>query len=404
MGRQQRVAVVGSAHLDVVGDYKESGILDKPGSVSFSTGGSGYNVAIGLAGLRCDVRFLTFLKEGSLISPLVLSQLKVNRIKPFRIKSLERGQNKASEAPPPSGFVAHRGPSGEISAAVTSTTIDRLLFLEGSKEWQLLRKALSGAKAVFVDANLSPVGLLAVIAEARSLPDRRVIVGAVSERKIRNIRDIVDPSLRTDVVCASELEVASLDSEFEPETGADRSEAARVFLGQRLQKQEYVQTLLTTLRTRAVALTRRGDGVRIYLESGESLDLRLPTVDGIKSRTGVGDAIAAAITVHLSTPGCSISGAEVSSMQNLIDASVSPVLREIGATRGSNLDLDEEEQKRASSFLGQAINRVRDFVVGVAISKAAAGVFTAILLLVVGMAFGTGAWIYTWLQGLLKPH
>src|SRR5947199_4458984 len=120
-GAWANVLVVGSAHLDVIGEYEDIENIDRKGRVTYPIGGTAYNISVNLAGhgLRCYL--FTYLKKDSIISRIIANKLFIRNGKRKYVHSVVAvgssgpGGMLLSE----SGFVAHRdSESKDISAAV----------------------------------------------------------------------------------------------------------------------------------------------------------------------------------------------------------------------------------------------------------------------------------------------
>ena len=84
------VLVIGASHLDIVGDYGKhlANDIDKPGELIYSVGGTAYNISSNLSQNDIPVRFVTALKEDSLITPVILRRLESYDIDTSKIKSI----------------------------------------------------------------------------------------------------------------------------------------------------------------------------------------------------------------------------------------------------------------------------------------------------------------------------
>ena len=174
MFKHRCIAVFGAAHMDTlatVAGFSET--VDRPGRVVQGYGGTGYNLALALAGHGLQVRFGIDLKDG-LIERLLVRDL--------RRRGIDTDTRYHQDFPT-AGFCAHVV-NGDLQAAVSATPIESITLPEPR-----IRAILTGATAVVADCNHSVGTLKAIqsVARASKLP---FFVAGVSESKALKIADI----------------------------------------------------------------------------------------------------------------------------------------------------------------------------------------------------------------------
>ncbi len=366
------IAVVGSAHLDVIADSEDT-TLDRPGTVRYSIGGSAYNMAVNLARAGRVTYMVTVLKQHSILTPLILSKLHRSGIDTGyvrKIAGLERDAAVKGSDLRAGGFVAHRR-GGDLTGGVTDCVIEKLQFAENSMEWQLVRGAVNRCTTAVVDSNLNASGVCAVLTIAKR-GNRPVVLAAVSERKIRNIVNVRGITEAAFAVCANELEIASLDEDFaEKKDPSRRKREATAFLDGKLADPDFGPRLCKMLHARAVAVTRGKMGAVILFEEGGSFVLSAPAVNSVVSTTGAGDAFCAVVAAHVDQTQRPLSNDKetINSLANLVNQIVAPVLGEPMASHGASLELDDDERKRAAGWIGRITTSLRDLLIEQAYSK-----------------------------------
>ncbi|NNM68048.1 MAG: diguanylate cyclase [Spirochaetales bacterium] len=154
-------------------------VLDSPGSVNISIGGSAGNVAMNLAVAGEPVRLLSAMND-SAYSRIIKSHLNVLGIDPCIVTDPNL---------PLSAFVAHINRQGEIRSAVSSMPVERLLFTQN-----IMQEALVGVDALIMECNLSSenISALALAAHKKGVP---VYLGAVSEAKAVRALALMDSEI-----------------------------------------------------------------------------------------------------------------------------------------------------------------------------------------------------------------
>lgn len=154
--------VAGAAHFDVVAREQETKpergqqtpFLDKPGTVTFTLGGAGCNLAVDLVRLGLGARFFTAMGAGP-YEDLVRRALQDAGVEP-RIETVT--------GMPPGLFSAHLDAHGELLDSITATPVQYHRFSAAA-----IREAMQGAVVAIIDTNLSGATLDTMVAVANSL-------------------------------------------------------------------------------------------------------------------------------------------------------------------------------------------------------------------------------------------
>lgn len=164
------VLVVGAAHPDIFADYgaDEADRIDKIGKLTYSVGGTAYNIAVNLARRYVDVALYTHLKEDSLFTDLILERLSASGVMTQFVRF--------DTNMPESGFLALRE-DGDLVSAVTASGITRVTLDEEG-----LVTAVDRAKIVVVDCNLSETQL-ELVGRITEDSGKSLFVAGVSESK-----------------------------------------------------------------------------------------------------------------------------------------------------------------------------------------------------------------------------
>lgn len=249
------ILVAGSAHLDILARAKHrDDVIDRVGEVSIEVGGTACNIAVNLAHSGAQVHFLSAMND-SPYSQVITDYLSSHGIEPYidYRKDLPTG-----------GFSAHIDTRGEMISAVSATPVEQVNFDE-----QQAARAMSGARAVFVDCNLSPraINRLVIMANDRKIP---VYVAAVSEEK----------SLRIAAVSGRVKGIFLNRREYEL--------FCRHVLTAHMSPADAARALPAIL-----IVTEGETGSVIAFPDGSSYHIPPPEVESGGSRLGMGDALAA---------------------------------------------------------------------------------------------------------------
>ena len=264
------VLVIGSAHIDVFGDFPSSlrTQIDREGEVFCSIGGSGFNIAVDLANERMvSVALFTHIRGRSPVSDVILARLleeKVSTQYVVQDKQIQRD----------SGFVAHRA-DGELVSAVSSMPVEDADF-----NTMRLESAICKASVVVADCNLS-ASQLTLIAGLCAEHQRRFIVSGVSESKCKRVQLLSSGSnSRTPIACFCinrKESRALMDKNSNPEDP------------------EFAKTICQVARAEHVVVTGGKDGWVVYSSDGTSQKFEAPRARAVVSSSGAGDAVVAAI-------------------------------------------------------------------------------------------------------------
>ncbi|MEY3289572.1 MAG: hypothetical protein RLZZ419_1814 [Pseudomonadota bacterium] len=198
---RQYVTVIGSAQLDIFGEFDSSAEqqIDKRGKIFYSVGGGAYNVAANLTQYNHWVYLCTGLARNSYISGLLREKIKKNHISTKFVDFCDDiGE---------SGFVAHRNTqTHSLSTAVSCMAVESISF-----DSDKLKKAIEKSRLVIVDCNLSDSTLQQVIdIAAKESPPIQVMVTGISESKIKRVRQV-----DRDAAPAFDVIVAHVEDAFE---------------------------------------------------------------------------------------------------------------------------------------------------------------------------------------------
>ena len=169
------IVVFGSCHLDVWGDVakNEVGVIDQPGSVTYSVGGTAYNIAYNLRSRGLPIAIFSCIRAGSAVSDYILRRVREAGIVDDYIHKLTDF--------PESAFVAHRV-NGELVSAVSSMAIET----HGRFDKARVEEVIKRARVVVFECNLSPVQI-ELISRLAAIAKRPVLCAAVSEPKASRI-------------------------------------------------------------------------------------------------------------------------------------------------------------------------------------------------------------------------
>lgn len=297
MGEQQNgyILVVGAAHPDIFADYKRSQTdkIDKPGELTYSIGGTAYNIAVNLGQNHLDVALYTFIKSDSLFTDLIIDRLENSGVNTDFVQP----DDYMSE----SGFIALRK-EGKLVSAVTCSGITEVAFDRSN-----LKSAVKDAAFVVVDCNLDERQLEVVVSIADEF-DKRILVSAVSESKAKRIVEISEDidlfSLNNDEAC-SLLECDDLDRSDLSKTCAD-------------------------LGIKQLTVTKGRDGYLVANKQNVS-HYSAPPINEVVSTSGTGDAFMASICHYLYEND----NIDLEDAREYISTYVSDVIEQEGSTVGA---------------------------------------------------------------------
>lgn len=252
-----RIAVLGGANLDITGASASRLVMrdSNIGAVTLSAGGVGRNIAENLARMGFETELVTAVGD-DLAADVI------------RKSCLESGVSLAHaltlRGVPSGAYLCINDFDGDMAVGVNQTRPMAFLtpeFLEGA-----LPKALEGALALCVDANLAPESMRYVAGSV----DVPITADAVSAAKCMNLLPLL-PRLHT--FKPNAMEAMAL-------TGADSVEAAA--------------RALVSLGVKRVFITLGANGI-YYTDGAESGTAPAERAEVVNT-TGAGDAAMAALT------------------------------------------------------------------------------------------------------------
>lgn len=389
-----RVLVIGSAHLDVIGEYQDIRYVDRKGKVTYSIGGTAYNIAVDLAQHRIRCFLFTYLKKNSILSRIIWNKLALRGVKRRYVRSVTTICGDAADPLPlaESGFVAHRDSnSKDISAAVTRTGITDVTLSQphGQKDLKRLRRAIRQARCVVADCNLSTALLEKIIEYARQR-HKMIVVPVVSDSKASHLIslekadrlkvDLVTGNVEEVLIALDEYRTAKEQLAFDQPVRDKRALADQVIRA--ITRDKVARQLCAAFNTRMVSASWGDEKCLLLTEAGDAREIPGPAVPAneVVTRTGAGDAWTAAWAHTIF---------DLRDLPPLADPPVPRchdylriILSQEGATPGATLQLDADEQVPRRHFFGRIIGFFRHNVVYVVIEHA----WGALLLAGVGAA------------------
>ena len=338
MGSNDYVLVIGSAHVDVIGDFNhtEADRIDKEGKLLYAVGGVGFNIAINLrqTGVSIPTALYTILKQNSFSADWIMNRLETDKVI----------QNYVQQDPDihESGFVAHTM-EGALKSAVSSMAIEHWVFTD-----ETLVEAIGGAKLVVLDCNLSHERLQLILSKTCTA-GKPVVVEGVSESKARRVLEVelegVSKPIGLFVVNQVEAEcvfgkarLAGVIQDAADKAAAQGAEQPCVSV-----KCEEAKKLCHEAKAWNIVVTMGQEGHIALSYDGKVTLCTTPKIvqqkDG--SSLGAGDAFCAAITdwlYHNYVPGGDIC-INWNECHKKIERYVQNTLSVIGATRGAT-DVD----------------------------------------------------------------
>lgn len=259
------VLVIGSAHLDILAYYDkcEEEFIDKKGSFEYSIGGTAFNIAVDLARHSVPVCFYTALKKGSLATEFIIKRFKKNLINYNYIQF--------EELLPESGFIAHMSEKNLISAVSCMGVENATLNTE------TLSSAIENSKFVVMECNLAPHQINTVSKLALSA-SKMIFMGGVSESKVKRAKNVY----------------SSEENQYPLELLSVSQKEAKAFLKD-YRPNEDPLNICKQAKAKNVVITNGEQGFSVYTAKGEKLDFNPPDVKTVKSTSGAGDALLAAI-------------------------------------------------------------------------------------------------------------
>jgi len=297
------ILVVGAAHLDIVGEYNSiaANVIDKPGRIFYSVGGSAYNIAANLAQNGRKVRFVSILKSDSLVTPIILSRLESYNI----ATDLVQVRDDVVE----SGFIAQRQ-EGVLVSAVASSAADKLVYPPGQFD-----ESVRDSTHVIACANCSSAFLDRLSSACRKY-GKKLFVSGVSETKVKKLL-----SINRSMGAAYPVYCASMN----------RFEATSIGFDLNAVSNEYVRDFAGKIGCEVFIVTDESRGYHIFFSTGEYFAVSAPDVAHVASPTGAGDALFAAFIDHV----IERNSVDVEECHRYVCRYVSEILAREGATVGA---------------------------------------------------------------------
>lgn len=332
------ILVVGSAHVDVFGDFdtSQANAIDKEGEIVCSIGGTAFNIAVDLASeATVQVILYTHLKKNSLSTDLIIRRLRREFIS---TRYVIRDDSIKSD----SGFIAHRS-NMELTSAVSSMPIQQATINIGKIESIAKRSSV-----IIAECNLSSAQLNNIAKICTKL-NKPFLVGGVSESKCKRVRLL-------DAAASPLIAYFSINI----------TEAAALIgkpLGKLIEIDASTAKLICELsRASTVIITGGSDGWINASIDGSIKANAAPVSPVVVSTSGAGDALIAGLGYHLAHDR---SPSDISKATETIHRFIDRVLRH-RASSGSeftNVDSMNSEyrhylkllSRNKSSFIGAAL-------------------------------------------------
>jgi sugar/nucleoside kinase (ribokinase family) len=303
------IVVFGSCHLDVWGDVKDSepGVIDQPGSIAYSVGGTAYNIAHNLSSRGLPVAIFSYIRAGSAVSDYILRRIREAGISDYYLQRVINF--------PESAFIAHRI-NGELVSAVSSMAIET----HGRFEHAQVRDAIKKSRVVVIECNLSETQI-ELISRLAVREERPVLCAAVSEPKASRILASYRPAHGAGLlaVCMNDYEFATI--------------------AKKCGISDEVAEILEKLNSRAVFITRGAAGYDILsVDTTIRTHFPAPRVTTLVNTSGAGDALLSGL-IH--SIYCSNGELDVDDCRVRIEDYVKAVLGEVGSTVGAAVDPSE---------------------------------------------------------------
>lgn len=262
-----RIVVYGGVHLDIWADYdvKYRERIDQIGELRYSIGGTGYNVAYVLAKHKVNTTFYSVLNNNSYNTAWIKRELGATRIK----ARLQINRDTYVE----NGFVAIRS-HGELERAITSSYLSKAAL-----DLKKVSAAAKGCSLAVIDCNFEAQQIRKIVDVCR-FQDLKIIIAATSDSKVCRVKDIV---------MSTPIE-ALVMNEAESKAFFKVGSADDITLDMIPEKLNYC----------IVTLAERGHYV---FHDGERKYYKAPAVEEVRSTSGAGDALLAAVAQTIASGG-----------------------------------------------------------------------------------------------------
>lgn len=352
--RRVDVLVVGSAHIDTSGVVETFGDFvrgkDHSGTIVYSVGGGGYNVAVNLsvAGDHREIALYTFLPLKSRLADLVYAKLERFGV------SLNFIQRRGMDVDGSTDFShAVMGGSVEIRDAQDRIMSVSRTALQVPDFWSRGRDriAVGRAKAVVVDTHLYAAAARRILQECKQKKTPIFVFAATDSTARAHAANIKQEGVFCIVGTAEVLAAMLIQLDRH---GASNPAQDLLLKGSR--RAHVPQTASDICNALGAGFVASIDGTRIVMMGlrGEIFQTDLADTSEIKNHKGAADALMAAIVdTYLSNGGKdagAVRGQDVlnlrdgglqKALQNKIAIHVGRALHATGATKGSVISFDE---------------------------------------------------------------
>lgn len=256
--------VIGSINIDVLSEYKTSSANfgDKIGETTFSIGGTAYNIAHNLSYLGASVSIISVCRYNSFISNSIIKRLNNNKIDHNHLIIDEQVKD--------SSFVCIMK-DGKMESAVTTSVIEKVCF-----DYELIDNSIKPVEMVIIDCNLS-TAQIREISRLCKKNNKLLAISGVSEPKVRRA-----------------------DSVYEDETGSPtidficmNSKEAESFFREKNFHEKEPQYLCSIAKSKNIIVSDGLNGYTIFNHNKKTF--QAPLCEDVKSTSGAGDALMAAI-------------------------------------------------------------------------------------------------------------
>ena len=261
----------GSAHIDILASVTgDPTTKDRVGKVAMDIGGTGGNVAVNCSALGVPTRFVTAL-NGSAHSRIIVEHLERAGVEVLVHEDREL---------PMAAFVAQIGATGDMESAISCMPVERVTFSDA-----FLTQAFEGAELVYADCNLS-VDMLAVLSQRCTQWGIPFFIAGVSEEKTLRAVQV----LRNGGACDG-LFLNRREADYVKKHVHDMHPRASV-ISKTLEDMNFGEYLRCK-----VVITEGAEGA-VLVEDSQIYRVRAPTVEGVRTLLGAGDAFMAGTLVH----------------------------------------------------------------------------------------------------------
>lgn len=265
-----RILALGSVHMDIIANIDRSTKknVDKIGSLTYTVGGTAFNVAANLRHGGQNVALYSVLKAGSHSSTTITAEMGRRGISTAYIRF--------QRLPAESGFIAHTE-NGEVQSAVSCIGIQ-----DANLDYNDIAKAINNSSLIAIDCNLATeqIHQLHKLAKKSGKP---LCICAVSESKVSRIfnNKFSDSGPAFKFVILNQNELA-------------KATAGKTAIS--------TEELCKSFSTEYIILTKSQIGFDVIEPTARHENLKV-NVEHVVSPLGAGDALYAAMCHHFSAQG-----------------------------------------------------------------------------------------------------